>query len=92
MERRFYIVKYDLKSFEKDPDAERRPGCSRSYADGDVAAPHPMGEPFEDINVAKARIETLMAGSRGEEIDIDLPNGGHYTGPRYYYTMGIAET
>jgi len=90
MERKFYIVKYDLMSFEKDPDPTR-PGCSRSYADGEVSAPQPIGEPYEDINQAKARIEALMGGPRGEEIDIELPNGGHYTGPRYYYTLGITD-
>ena len=90
MKRKFYIVKYDLMSFESDPDPTR-PGCSRSYADGNVAAPLPMGEPFDDVNVAKAKVSLLMEGSRGEEIEIDMPNGGHYKGPRYYYTIGVTE-
>ena len=84
-ESRFYVVKYDALSFEADPD---RPGRSRSYAYDEVSPPTPIGEGYPTREAAVKAAEGLMGTSRGGEVELDMANGEHYKGPRYYYTIG----
>lgn len=85
---RFYAVKYDALSFEADPE---RPGRSRSYAYDEVCPPTPVGEGYLDRDAAVKAVEGLMSTARGEEVEVDMANGEHYKGPRYYYIIGVAE-
>lgn len=85
----YYAVKYDVRSFEADPE---RPGRSLSYENRDIVAPAIIDKRFDTPEGAQAYIDTLMAGDRGEEVELTLANGGHYKGPRYFYTMGSSIT
>lgn len=85
----YYAVKYDVRSLEADPE---RPGRSLSYSDRDVAAPVILDKRFDTPEEAGAYIDELMAGDRGEEVELTLANGGKYKGPRYIYTMGSSIT
>jgi hypothetical protein len=84
-ERKYCVVKYDIMSLESDPE---RPGRSRSYENRDIAAPRPMDGEYDTVEEATAEVDKLMAGPRGDEIDITLANGQQYKGPRYMYTIG----
>lgn len=81
----YYAVKYDVRSFEADPE---RPGRSLSYENSDIAAPEIIDKRFDTPESAQAYIDALMKGDRGEEVELTLANGGQYKGPRYFYTMG----
>lgn len=86
---KFYAVKYDVRSLEADPE---RPGRSLSYGNPEVAPPSIIDKPFGTREEAAEFIDQLMAGNRGEEVELTLANGGKYKGPRYIFTMGSSES
>ena len=79
---RHFVVKVDISSMAADKD---NPGHSLHYSDLKVNAPMPMEPSYDTLEQAAERTRTLMATGRGEEIEVDLPNGQHYKGPRYFY-------
>ena len=74
---RHFAVRVDIKSLAANKDL---PGHSLDYHDLKVEAPS-----YGTHDEAAARVMDLMAHGRGEEIEVDLPNGQHYKGPRYFY-------
>jgi len=83
---KYCVVKYDNLSLEADPE---RPGRSRSYSDGNVAAPQAFEKQYDDPEECKVEVARLNeSAAKGEQVDITLANGSRYTGPRYTYVIG----
>lgn len=75
----YNVVKYDVMSFK----------AGANYGDPDVATPS-----IEKVYTTRAEAEEYaarqtVAASEGENIEIELMNGGKYAGPRYIYRIGI---
>lgn len=79
---RHFVVKIDISSMAADKD---NPGHSLHYSDFNVNAPLLMEPSYDTLEQAAERAKDLMKNGRGEEIEVDLPNGQHYKGPRYFY-------
>lgn len=79
---KYWVTKYDVTSFGKDKEG---------YTDLTVVAPSIVGEPFDDIELAKQRCDELSTNEGGDEVDVDMKNGKHYKGPRYIYRVGTSD-
>lgn len=79
---RHFAVRVDIKSLAANKDL---PGHSLDYHDLKVEAPMLMEPSYDTHDEAADRVLELMTCGRGEEIEVDLPNGEHYKGPRYFY-------
>jgi hypothetical protein len=79
---RHFAVRVDIMSLAANKDL---PGHSLDYHDLKVEAPMLMEPSYSTHDEAAARVLDMMAHGRGEEIEVDLPNGEHYKGPRYFY-------
>lgn len=71
-----HVVKYDLKSFEQGKD----------YSDLSVSAPEIVGS-FESMSDARDAMTRFRAEGLGEDIDITMANGRHYTGHRFLFDI-----
>jgi hypothetical protein len=79
---RYFAVRVDITSMAADKD---NPGHSLHYSDLSVEAPMLMEPSYGTLKEAADRVNELMQKGRGEQIEVDLPNGEHYIGPRYFY-------
>lgn len=76
----FYVIKYDVMSFERDAQ----------YINVDVAAPSIAFGPTTEEE-ATAKMNELNETAGGETIECVLKNDMLYRGPRYIYRMGDAD-
>lgn len=76
----FYVIKYDVLSFERDA----------TYHKVEVAAPAIAFGPAS-VEEATAKMNELNQNAGGETVECVLKNDQPYSGPRYIYRLGDAD-
>lgn len=73
----FWVVKYDVTSFQK----------GASYEDLSVEAPSFIRPSYADYDTAQKIADGMCLSNCGETVDLILSNDKPYKGPRYIYRV-----